>query len=72
MLRLSALIGCKAPFDPATALIEAPTRYLRGASCSGLVTRVVLNAINIVGAMSFVSTPNADLARDGLAGAGQG
>ena len=32
--------------------------------------RVVLNAINIVGAMSFVSTPNADLARDGLAGAG--
>ena len=32
--------------------------------------RVVLNAINIVGAMTFVSTPNVDLLRDGLAGAG--
>ena len=28
------------------------------------------DSIDIVGAMSFVSTPNADLARDGLAGAG--
>ena len=33
--------------------------------------RVVLNAINIDGAMTFVSTPNVDLARDGLAGAGR-
>ena len=33
--------------------------------------RVVLNAINIEGAMTFVSTPNVDLARGGLAGAGR-
>ena len=36
-----------------------------------LAIRVVLNAINIDGAMTFVSTPNVDLARDGLAGAGR-
>ena len=53
------------------SMFLVPARYVKGwRRMLCLSSLKEHDSIDIVGAMSFVSTPNADLARDGLAGAG--